>query len=63
MRFGLPGPLQTADELSNVKTCVKNAPDAATLTLHALNWLKRPKTAKSVFEHFQILANFQKFKT
>ena len=37
MSFGLPGPLQATFELTNYKTASTNKPDAATLTLHALN--------------------------
>ena len=40
-----------------MKTYVKNEPDAATLTLHALNCLKTPETIRYVFEHFKAKEN------
>ena len=43
MSFGLPRSLQTAFDLKNIKPASKNTPDAATLTLHALNLLKAEK--------------------
>ena len=59
MNFGLPGSLWTSFEVKKLKICVKNAPDAATLMLHALNKLKGLKKSKYVFEMFQ---HFQTFK-
>ena len=53
MSFGLPGPLQTPFELKNDLPTSIFTPDAATLTLHTLNWLRRPKTSKYVLEQFQ----------
>ena len=40
MSFGLPGPLWQPFELKNELPKSMFTPDAATLTLHAFNWLK-----------------------
>ena len=51
-RFGHPGPLQPPFELP---TSIFQ-PDAATKTLHALNWLQSPKTSKcfsDLLQHFK----------
>ena len=45
MSFGIHGSLQTTFKIQNKKN-VKNKPDAATLTLHALYWLKRPQNKR-----------------
>ena len=55
LSVGLPGPLQTTFELNKLKTSVTN--DAATLTLHALNWIKRPKISLNIFEIEKQIAN------
>ena len=47
MSVGLPGPLQTAFELTNLKICVKKYARCDYTTLHALNWLKRLKTSET----------------
>ena len=52
-KFRVPGPLRTAFELNNWFAYVKNTPDAITLTLHALNLLKRPKNINQFFSVFQ----------
>ena len=52
MSFGLPRPLQTPFELKVELPTSSFTPDAATLTLHALNLLKRPKTSKIFVSHF-----------
>ena len=43
MSFGLPGPLRAPFELKIELPTSNFKPDAATLTLHALSWPKRPK--------------------
>ena len=40
----------------------QNDPDAATLTVHAPDWLKMPKTSKYVFEPIPNLRNIKKNK-
>ena len=60
MSFGLPEPLQTPFELTNDLPASTNEPDAATLTLHALDWLNGPKTSRYIFEYFQTFKHFQK---
>ena len=57
--IGLPGPLRPAFELKNDLPTSIFQPDAATLTLNALNLLKRPKISKYVFE---LLQSFEKHK-
>ena len=47
--FGPPGLLWTPFELKTDLPASNIQPDAATLTLHALNLLKRRKTSKYVF--------------
>ena len=44
--LGLPRLLQTTFELKKFKYRRKNTPDAATLMLHALNKVERPKVSK-----------------
>ena len=50
--LGLPGRLWTAFELKKLLAYVRNTPDATTLTLHALNLLKRSKTSFFLFRPF-----------
>ena len=50
MSFGLPGPLWT--ELNDLKPASTNTPDAATLTLRALNWLKWPSIGRNKILNF-----------
>ena len=57
MSVGLPGPLQTAFELKNELPTPNFQPDAATLTLHALNWLKTPKISKTQLDFSKLLKN------
>ena len=45
--------LHMSFDLPNSKNCDKNKPDAATLTLHNLNQLKRPKTSKTLLGNLQ----------
>ena len=52
MSFCLAGPLQTPFELKIRKPTSDFEPDAVTLMLHALNWLKSPKTSK-YFSEFE----------
>ena len=47
------------DLSTNCTPTTKNQPHASALTENAINWLKRPKNIKILFEFFQI---FQKFK-
>ena len=49
-RLGLPRPLRTVFELKIDLPTPNLTPDAATLTLHALNWRSRPETSKLSFE-------------
>ena len=48
--FGLPRPLWTPFELTIEVPTSNIQPDAATLTLHALNWLKLPIKSKCVVD-------------
>ena len=50
-KFGLPGPLPTPFELKTKLPTPIFTPDAATLTLHARNWLKRPSASKYLFRN------------
>ena len=54
MSVGVPGPPRTTSELTSLKTSVKNTPDAATLTLHALNLLKRPGASTYSFPRHDV---------
>ena len=56
MSFGLPRPLRTAFKLKLVMPMSSVTPDAATRTLHALNWLKGK-------EHQNQFSNFPKKQT
>ena len=59
MGFGLAGPLQPPFEQKLELRTPNVTPDAATLTLYALNFLKMPNTSKYLFDLFQ---NVQHFK-
>ena len=50
--FALPGPFRTIFELTNYKTGVENTPDAATLTLHAFEFLERPTNIEHILFWF-----------